>query len=116
MKSSYRELNRLTEVQEKNFTGDKVLPFSQWGTSQVIVRIEVFTNCRLERLHASVTMFRYKFLPGQVSLEANKVFLLSCHVSFIPRDEPGKIDSVALVLEAFFKPVKVINILFTKKD
>lgn len=88
MKNSYGELNRLAEDQKKHFARDKALPFSQQGTSQVLVRIEVFTSCTLERLFYMLlhgTMFQYKLLPIQALLKANKVCLMSCHTSFLPR-------------------------------
>lgn len=74
-KSYYGELNRLTEVQKKHLTRDKVLPFGPQGTSQVIVRNEGCTSRRPERFAS--TRF-HNCVPTQVQLQANKVFLMSC--------------------------------------
>lgn len=74
-KSYYGELNRLTEVQKKHLTRDKVLPFGPQGTSQVIVRNEGCTSRRPETF--ALTRF-HNCVPTQVQLQANKVFLMSC--------------------------------------
>lgn len=72
MKNSYGELNRLTS--SENFSlGTKSSPSSSQGTSPVIVRNEGFTNCQPERFPS---MCFHNKGPAQVSLEANKVFLM----------------------------------------